>query len=187
MNIFAVDQCPIVSGSVLPDKVTVKMPLESAQMLSSAVILHRPWTVTTKTYKTTYRYAHLSCWLAFWCREPEVYAEAHKNHPCTIWAGTNNSNFDWLYIHAIALAEEYSLRYSTKKVTKTHKSVAIIERCAKYIDFLPVGNLTGHPQCMPDEFKHTNTQVAYKRYMASKSYFVGGFKKDVDHSEFYND
>ena len=36
MNIFYVDECPIKAGKVLADKHIVKMPLESAQMLSTA-------------------------------------------------------------------------------------------------------------------------------------------------------
>ena len=157
MNIFAVDQCPIVSGSVLPDKVTVKMVLETAQMLSTAVRQHG-------------------------YDGDDVYKTAHLNHPCSIWCRLNQDNFFWLYLHGIALSDEYTKRYG-----KVHKSLAIIERCGELLGLLPVGELTPHPQCMPDEFKHTNTQVAYKKYMASKSYFVGGFKKDVDHTEFYND
>ena len=43
MNIFYVHKDPFKAASMLPDKLVVKMPLESAQMLSTA---HRFITVT---------------------------------------------------------------------------------------------------------------------------------------------
>ncbi len=36
MNIFYFDECPVVSAEAQPDKMLVKMPLETAQMLCSA-------------------------------------------------------------------------------------------------------------------------------------------------------
>jgi hypothetical protein len=84
MNIFVLDHCPNTSAHMVCDKHAVKMVLETAQMLCSAMSkhgLHAP-------YKAT-----------------------HKNHPCTLWAGHTNDNFRWLCEHGLSLCETYTDRY----------------------------------------------------------------------------
>lgn len=85
MNIFCVDHDPIIAANSLCDKHVVKMVLETAQMLSSAI---RITSGIEYGYKIT-----------------------HRNHPCSIWTRTSKGNFDWLKIHGIALCEEYTYRY----------------------------------------------------------------------------
>ena len=185
MNIFAPNEDPTVSAQVLPDKLIVKMILESAQMLSTAIVEHRPMTVHTKTWKLTYRYAHISPFLAFWCRCQPVYAPAHKNHPCTLWVKIGDANWLWLYEHATAMHDEYRLRYGSNK---THKSLAIIEQLGRWFDWIPAHEQTAFAQAMPDEFKHTtNAHIAYRRYIRTKSYFENGYKKGRDFSHIFND
>lgn len=84
MNIFATDPCPIKSAQTLDDKRVVKMCLETAQILSSA--MHR------YGLKTTYR-------------------PTHMNHPVVLWAGNSAENYLWTFEHLLALLEEYQLRY----------------------------------------------------------------------------
>ncbi len=182
MNIFAVDHDPIIAGSVLPDKLTVKMPLEQAQMNSTGVIEYCPWVVHNKTWKLTYRLAHLSAWFAFWCREAPIYSPAHYNHPCSQWVRVNQSNFEWATYHGLALCEEYTARYG-----KVHKSQAIIEKCARYIEFFPEGSQTYFAQAMPDELKHaTDATVAYRHYIQTKSYWQDRpYRKGRDFTDFY--
>lgn len=84
MNIFVTDQCPIKSAKFLDNKRVIKMILESAQMLSTALILNNG---------------------------PQIYRITHKNHPCTIWARTTQGNYKWLIQHFKALCDEYTLRY----------------------------------------------------------------------------
>ena len=62
----------------LPDKLVVKMPLESAQMLSTA---HRVLDGDDIA------------------DELGVYKIAHINHPCTIWVRETSQNYLWLYYH----------------------------------------------------------------------------------------
>lgn len=66
------------------DKHVVKMPLETAQLLCTGLILNG----TEARYKTV-----------------------HKNHPCSIWARETQSNFLWLADLGIKLCDEYSYRY----------------------------------------------------------------------------
>ena len=90
MNIFYFYDCPKLSAKAQPDKMLVKMPLETAQMLCTA---HRVLDGDT--------YADLT----------GLYKTAYKNHPCTIWARESIANYAWLYAHFHALNEEYEYRY----------------------------------------------------------------------------
>ena len=96
MNIFFVDNNPETAARMLCDKHIVKMPLESAQMLSSV------W----------HRYGH---------GDKVQYKESFKNHPMTIWAGDSYENYIWLRKHALELCFEYTRRYG-----KVHKCQQVI-------------------------------------------------------------
>lgn len=98
MNIFVVDKDPVIAAQSLCDKHIVKMPVESAQMLSAAMIL--TGAVVDGLYKVT-----------------------HRNHQCNVWARETKSNFNWLKMHGIALCEEYTRRYG-----RIHKSQSVIEK-----------------------------------------------------------
>jgi hypothetical protein len=156
MNIFVVSTDPILAGSILPDKLVVKMILETAQMMSTTC--HTLGVVDDRLYKSS-----------------------HLNHPCSIWARQNRSNFIWLWNHGKAIAAEYTRRYG-----KVHKSEAVLDVCIKYLDLLPSGDRTPFAQCMPDEFKHNDVTIAYRRYLRSKSYFDGGFRKSRDFTKLYS-
>jgi hypothetical protein len=82
MNIFYLDKNPVIAAQMMCDKHVVKMILESAQMLSTAV--------RVQSGDET-------------ANELGLYKMAHKNHPSTIWARTSYFNFIWLYKHMIAL------------------------------------------------------------------------------------
>jgi len=84
MQIFYTDSCPIVSAANLDDRRCIKMILESAQLLSSALILNGQ----EAPYKLT-----------------------HKNHPCAVWARSSRENYIWLLRHFSALCNEYTFRY----------------------------------------------------------------------------
>jgi len=82
MNIFKLDESPVVSAKYACDKHVVKMILESAQMLCS---VH---TEGTAPYKRSF-----------------------YNHPCTKWVRESARNYEWLLLHAYALCDEYTRRY----------------------------------------------------------------------------
>ena len=85
MNIFVLDECPKKAAEYSCDKHVVKMILESAQLLSTALRQNGVHT----TYKAT-----------------------HVNHPCSIWARKTKGNYQWLYNHFISLLAEYTKRYN---------------------------------------------------------------------------
>ena len=135
MNIFRVDNDPILSAQMLCDKHIVKMPLETAQMLCS--VFHR------------YKFGHLV-----------MYKEAYKNHPCTRWAGDSKENYRWLVKHGMELCREYTKRYS-----KIHKCQKVIKWIGATPSFILDDDETPQPQCMPDEYKVDNhSSKAYWNY-----------------------
>ena len=83
MNIFILDEDPIQAARMQCDKHVVKMPLESAQMLSAA---HR--TIDYDTLPT----------------DSKIYQVSHQHHPCTKWVMKSLANYMWLWNHFKALA-----------------------------------------------------------------------------------
>ena len=144
MNIFATDSNPVVAASHLDDKRVIKMILESAQMLCTA--LH--------THKASYLAA---------------YKSTHANHPCNIWCRENVSNYGWLLMHFKALAEEYTFRSG-----KIHKSASLFTDLYTGAGYLPKGDLTKMANCaarndMNISYKHINDiHEAYRLYLIDR-------------------
>lgn len=85
MNIFATSIHARKSARALDNKRLVKMCLESAQLLSTAMVVRN---APRAPYKAT-----------------------HRNHPCSIWCRTNAANYLWLISHFTSLCDEYHYRY----------------------------------------------------------------------------
>lgn len=92
MNIFVTSTCPEECARVLDDKRVVKMVLESAQLLSTAISF-----LNCPDLKAPYRVTHI-------------------NHPCSVWAREGRGNYSWLLQHFEALCREYTHRFG-----KTHR------------------------------------------------------------------
>lgn len=90
MNIFFLHRNPKKCAKWHVDRHCVKMILETAQLLCSAI-----WVFGKDApYKLT-----------------------HKNHPCAIWTRSCKENWLWLKELGIALCEEYTFRYEKKHKT----------------------------------------------------------------------
>ena len=94
MNIFVLDLDPIVCATYYNNAHTIKIILESAQLLSN---VH--WAVN----------GNGPCNKAFF------------NHPCSVWARASRDNYVWLSQLAHALCVEYEYRYG--KVHAWHDKV----------------------------------------------------------------
>lgn len=135
MNIFVLDKSPWDAAQMQCDKHVVKMVLETGQMLST---IHRQYGNHHDT----------------------LYKLTHANHPCTVWASTNRSNYNWLYDHFCALANEYLYRYG-----KSHKSFLQLFPVVQYPpDAMPSGTQTPFALAMPDEYKGACPVQSYRRY-----------------------
>lgn len=94
MNIFILDSDPEKAARDQCDKHVVKMILESAQLMATAMTYHG---VLQAPYKPT-----------------------HVNHPCSIWARATRTNYLWLLSHHEAMLDEYTLRYGKEHKTSLH-------------------------------------------------------------------
>ena len=149
MNIFVVDYCPVTSASSLCDQHVIKMPIESVQMLSTTL--------------------HLKGF-------PAPYKKAFINHPCTVWTRQSFENFCWLYIHALALCQEYTNRFKRKHETETALQ-CIRESIAKNTPELSSAFMfsgrTTFALAMPDKYKEPNPAFSYRRfYINEKKHFA---------------
>ena len=146
MNIFATNICPITSAYNLDDKRLIKMVIESAQLLSTAIFLNS-------------NIVH-----------HDIYKPTHQKHPCTIWASLNRTNWDWLFEHFQSLCSEYTFRYNKK-----HKTAQLVLTLAEYSKYLPHSSkITPFPNCTKsktlqvDFTNITDTHEAYQKYLTTK-------------------
>lgn len=117
MNIFILDQDPVIAAQLQCDKHVVKMIVESAQMLSTAhrmldgVEARKP-SKSGKTMSKHYQLDDVNM-------DNTLYRAVHVNHPCTIWTRQSACNYEWHYKHFIALCDEYTYRYGKVHATDT--------------------------------------------------------------------
>lgn len=149
MNIFYFDHNPVVCAEAQPDKMLVKMPLETAQMLCTA---HRE--LDGDDYADGVG----------------LYKRAYWNHPCSIWAREAKHNYTWLFAHFLALGREYEYRYG-RVHSSLEKLTIPLTRIPKNIPDL--GAMTPIRLAMPDEYKSDDPIKSYRNYcIAEKHYAV---------------
>ena len=138
MNRFIIEFNVEDIAKSLCDQHIVKMPLEEAQMLCTALWHHAP------------EYAE----------EQDLYKPVHQKHPCTLWAMQTRSNFYFAYDLYCAMLCEYHHRYGKWHGAGKH-SIAIKDG----IKYIPEGWQTPHPQCFSglDHLK-TDEQYPIKAY-----------------------
>ena len=160
MNIFVLDESPIISAQMQCDKHIVKMPLETAQMLCS--VWHRYGEGNKVPYK-----------------------EAHKNHPCTLWAGDSAENYEWLWQHGMELCFEYTRRYN--KIHKCQQVIMDLGKLHATMFYYCDTNGTPHPQCMPDEYKCASDEsvLAYRKYYVNDKKDIAKWEKSRDAPDWY--
>lgn len=134
MNIFVVDENPVVAARMLCDQHVVKMIVESVQMLFTAL--------------------HVAG-----VKEPWMYKPTHARHPCTLWVASSRHNWRWLHMHASALCHEYTYRYD-----REHACTQMLRDVACFDEALPDVPCGAFVKAMPDEHKSGSTVDAYRRY-----------------------
>lgn len=111
MNIFRLDDDPVIAAQLQCDKHVVKMIVESAQMLST---VHRMLDGQLET-----RMSATGRKSQYWNHDMDdvLYRAVHHNHPSTVWTRESKANYDWHYAHFIGLCEEYEYRYGKQHAT----------------------------------------------------------------------
>ena len=131
MNIFVLDEDPIVAAKMYCDIHLPKMVVELYQQLGSSVIRHG---ATPDMMPLTKKGTPLK--------------GGYHNHPCTRWCGDSRDNYLWAAHHGAALSEEY-----TKRFGKEHYCANGIEILYGLSFLIPEGDLTPFALAMPDEFR----------------------------------
>ena len=153
MNIFVTSPDPAECAAVLADAHIVKMAVETAHILSSA--LHRMG-LTSRSGVGEKEATGLV-----------FYKPTHTGHPCVMWAARSFNNFGWLVQHGIFLCAEYSRRFGGKR----HGSLDVIERAAEVAMRL-LGYSSEPPKdfarVFPDTFADLSVHSGYRAYLKMK-------------------
>jgi hypothetical protein len=104
-----------------------------------------------------------TCQLLCGVHEHAPYKRTHYNHPCAKWARQCKANYNWLEELGNALSSEYTARRG-----RIHACDVVLDWLANNEPELHEGPMTEWPQCMPDEYKHSNVITAYNNYYAAK-------------------
>ena len=104
MNIFILNNDPVIAAQEQCDKHVVKMIVESAQMLST---VHRMLDGVMER-RPSKSGAKLQYWKLDDEREDLLYKACHFNHPSTVWTRESCCNYTWHYNHFIGLCDEYT-------------------------------------------------------------------------------
>ena len=169
MNIFAVDYHPRRAAQQLPDKLVIKMALETSQLVS---ILYSKW------YHN---------WGDIYKADGTPYQTqkgAFRHHPCSLWLAESYVNLAWGIAHGLALCTEYTHRYGkihscqktlfeAKKTfhKNTGKSILIYSRVGKFA------------RAMPDELKDDSSiddVTAYQKYIVTKPWVRDNYLRCPD-------
>lgn len=125
MNIFVLDTCPRKAAQYQCDKHVVKMCLETAQILCTAL---RELGVNHDYYRST-----------------------HKHHPCVKWVMESTANFIWLVEHGQQLCLEYTYRYSKRH--KCQDIIESIKTLVHFGLPIESHEITPFAQAMPEQFR----------------------------------
>lgn len=168
MNIFILNNDPVIAAQEQCDKHVVKMIVESAQMLST---VHRMLDGVMER-RPSKSGANLQYWKLDDEREDLLYKACHFNHPSTVWTRESCCNYSWHYEHFIGLCDEYTYRYGKVHSTDT--------KLRKILKTLPnninrSGGMTpfklamsSNPECVVHDLGGTNAVESYKNFYQTK-------------------
>lgn len=123
MNIFALSDNPVEAAQMLKLGHIVKMPLESAQMLCTAL----------------------------WAQNISApYKPAYPKHPCTMWVQKSSENFEWLVKHSLEICKMYTQFY--EKTHKSQSVIEECYNLFQP-DLFNRKNITSFAQAMPEKYK----------------------------------
>ena len=162
MNIFILDNDPVIAAQEQCDKHVVKMIVESAQMLST---VHRMLDGVMER-RPSKSGAMLQYWKLNDQRENILYKACHFNHPSTVWTRESKANYQWHYQHFIALCDEYTYRYGKVHSTDTKLRIVLQQIPTN----IPEKHMTpfklamgSNPECMLED-----AVESYRRFYETK-------------------
>ena len=142
MNVFFLSRDVKECAEAHCDKHVVKMILECAQLLSTA--------------------HHV---LGTSVSEDKIYKKTHVNHSTAVWVRESQYHYRYVYDLMLALGNEYTKRYN-----KTHLTITKMKLPLFHLpNDIPKTPWQDPPQCLPDEYKRSETTVAYMLYYNHKA------------------
>ena len=172
MNIFYLHEDPIQNAKWHIDKHIVKMPIEYAQLMSTA---HRLLDGEMYLGKTAIG-RNIKRWRLHDEREDILYKASHINHPSAVWVRESIENYFEMYKLYMAVLAEFTNRYG--KVHGSSKpSIALIRPPSN----IPMVKGTQLPQCMPEICKVKNNPIlAYRNYyIVEKNSFASWKNREI--------
>jgi hypothetical protein len=152
MNIFYLSKDPRKCARYHVDKHVVKMIVETAQLLSTALV------------KNGYR--------SIQSPDTPIYKPTHPNHPSNIWARASQANFEWLHDLGIELCKEYEFRYKREHKTKaTLGNILFVYTVLEAKKSFSTDSFTPPPAVMPNEFIIEGRSIAsYRNYYSNDKF-----------------
>ena len=183
MNLFYLDEDLDKCAEFHVDKHIVKMPLEAAQLLCTAIwidhvlgfvprALDKDEREVLNSEKAKIKHLPLDQ------RPLTPYLPMMYNHPCTIWVRSSLDNFEWTHCYANALNDEYHYRYG-----KQHKSIVEVVNKLPEPKNMPRLGFTEFGLAMPDELKDYDNPIQSYRdyYHLDKATFAAWSHRDKPH------
>ena len=146
MNIFVLDENPVIAAQMMDCVRVPKMVTESAQMMASALRRHG---ATDEQMPLT--------------KSGTPYKGGYHHHPCTVWAGDSRDNFHWLAQHALALCAEYTKRFGKEHACLRpiiHMSSMIYTGANTNAVHFDTLEMTPFALAMPDEYRPTEPSTS---------------------------
>lgn len=165
MNLFYLDQNLDKCAEYHVDKHIVKMPLEVAQLLCTAIWVdyHLGFVPRALNKEESAKLNNLKKDIKHLSPEERPltpYLPMMYNHPCTIWVRSSLDNFEWAHCYGNALNEEYCYRYG-----KRHKSIEEVVNKLPEPKNMPRLGFTKFGLAMPEELKdYDNPIQSYRDY-----------------------
>jgi hypothetical protein len=176
MNIFYLHSDPVTCAEMHTDKHTIKMILETCQLLSTA---HRilDGTETMGKSKTG---RNVKRWVLDNEYETVYYSATHINHPSAIWCRQSKANYIWLAQLLYALCKEYTYRYG--KVHKCEETglVLNLQRVPKAL--VPcVKPFTEPTPAMPEDVRVKGDSIAsYRNYYQNNKQHLASWSGKIN-------
>lgn len=144
MNIFYLDTNPLEAAAKMVTKHLVKMQLESAQLVCTAVrLLCGTETELVNTVHPDYsiKYHLVPGESLAWTDEAakkweivnqQIYRMTHVNHPSNIWIRESYANFKWLIKHAFGLQHYWKKHYGHPE-DRESESIKTINKALTFV------------------------------------------------------
>lgn len=152
MNIFVLDEDPIVAATYHFDDHVRKMIIESAQMLCMP---HNMESVPVALGGK--QIAPYKSGLPRVTKTGKITLGAYVNHPCSKWARDNISNYRWLLQLGLSLCDEFEFRFR-----KNHATKQVLLWLTNNEPNLPNKSLSTFTQCITSGIRCESAIKAYR-------------------------